>query len=120
MLHVTYRGDLWCREFELTLSAASRLDLFAENLWNLYSKIKEDNSYEFCGPLRVPYILCSISGYMFVTSQLMHLMDKDRLPTFKLPKYHDKHNLLNAEATDSDEDLPINRIPQRPDRNLFD
>lgn len=50
----------------------------------------------------------------------MHLMDKDRLPTFKLPKYHDKHNLLNAEATDSDEDLPINRIPQRPDRNLFD
>ena len=62
MMHTEYTADSWAKEFEASLGKASLYSVFAEDLLALYLMIKEDNSQDFCGPLRVPFILSQIAG----------------------------------------------------------
>lgn len=66
MMGMIYSANEWANVFELALKAAAKLLIFAENLLQLYLKIKEDNSGDFCGPMRVPFVLAEISELDFI------------------------------------------------------
>ena len=73
-----FTANDWAKVFELALMAAAKLQIFAENLWQLYQKIKEDNSLAFCGPLRVPFVLAEISELDYLPSEHAHLLDSTK------------------------------------------
>lgn len=99
MVGVPYTDGLsWSEEFEKSLQAAAKHCEFGETLYKLYLKIVSDNSYEFCGPLRVPYVLSQLADLPYNPSDYRLLLLIEKAPTFKAPHFYDRRNFLKLKG----------------------
>ena len=83
--------EVWVRAFKDALVSSLMFADAAIDLYDLYQRIKNDNSYEFKGPMRVPFILSGLTNgkLVYKPAQDLHLLDKDRKKkfSFKFPSY---------------------------------